>query len=369
MNIFSIIVIAGFTQGMSLVVALNTMKKGDAAAKKYLSYIIIVITLLLAGRFFYSYSQMTPLLYKVLYLGDLVIFLYGPLLYFFFLKLFKTKLEKNYPIYVHFIPAVLYMFLILPIYFYEGYGFVEYIKKYDAVFNLAEVLAIAQNLLYLYLNYNLTKEISKRSKEQASFIPKVSFFQVMLKFSFGCIIFWILSIFDRYVHFIPVEDFLGYQLVWVTLSFFVFVIGIYTLANPEIFDEIELIISSENSADSIENLDQHVVTINSVMAEQKPFLQPKLTLADLSELTGISRHVLSKILNDVYEKNFFEFVNNYRIDEFKYILDQSDSKLKTHSAIALEAGFNSKSTFYTAFKKITGYTPKEYLKQRNAKQS
>ena len=365
MNIFSIIVVAGFSQGLSLVVALNAMKKGDTAAKKYLSYIILVITLLLVGRFFYSYSEMTSLLYKVLYLGDIVIFLYGPLLYFFFLKLFKTKPENNYPIYLHFVPVILYMLLILPIYFNEGYGFVEYIRKYDVLFNLAEVMAIAQNLLYLYLNYNLTKDISKRSEEQASFIPKVSFYQLILKISFWCIIFWIISIFDRYTHFIPVEDFLGYQLVWVTLSFLVFVIGIYTLTNPEIFEEIELINTSENSADKIDDLEKHVETINSVMTMQKPYLQPKLTLADLSDLTGIGRHVLSKILNDVYEKNFFDFINSYRINEFKYLLDQSDSKLKTHSAIALEAGFNSKSTFYTAFKKITGQTPKEYLKQKN----
>ncbi len=367
MNIFSIIVIAGFTQGISLVVALSAMKKGDANAKKYLSYIIVVITLLLLGRFFYSYSEMTALLYKVLYLGDIVIFLYGPLLYFFFLKLFKTKPENNYPIYLHFVPVILYILLILPIYFYEGYGFVGYIKKYDLLFNLAEVMAIAQNLLCLYLNYNLTKDISKRSEEQASFVPKISFYQVILKISFWCMIFWIVSIFDRYTHFIPVEDFLGYQLVWVTLSFLVFVIGIYTLTNPEIFDEIELIVSSENSADFIENLDELVAKIDSVMVEQKPFLQPRLTLADLSKLTGIGRHVLSKILNDVYEKNFFDFVNSYRIEEFKGLLEKSEVNFMTHSALALEAGFNSKSTFYTAFKKLTGKTPKAYLKEKDEK--
>jgi AraC-like DNA-binding protein len=98
------------------------------------------------------------------------------------------------------------------------------------------------------------------------------------------------------------------------------------------------------------------------MRERKPYLNSKLTLAELSEISGINTHLLSRIINERHQQNFFNYINNFRIEEFKKIIDREESKNLTLLAIAYEAGFNSKTTFNTAFKKITNQTPREYFK-------
>lgn len=96
------------------------------------------------------------------------------------------------------------------------------------------------------------------------------------------------------------------------------------------------------------------------MEENKPFLQPQLRIKDLSELTHISTHHISQVINEAFHQNFYEFVNSYRIDEAKRLLKDSNFKNYTYTAIGFEVGFNSKSAFYTAFKKFTGCSPANY---------
>ncbi|BDD02596.1 helix-turn-helix domain-containing protein [Aureibacter tunicatorum] len=100
--------------------------------------------------------------------------------------------------------------------------------------------------------------------------------------------------------------------------------------------------------------------IEQYMLDQKPYLNAQFRLGDLAEAMEISSHQISQVLNESVNKNFNEFVNQYRINEAVRLLqDQSYSHL-TLSAIGFEAGFNSKSSFYSAFKKVTGKTPSEF---------
>jgi len=73
------------------------------------------------------------------------------------------------------------------------------------------------------------------------------------------------------------------------------------------------------------------------------------------------QHLLSKVINEVYEKNFFDFINEYRIDEFKQRFEDPRNRHYTMLAIAFEVGFNSKTAFNRSFKKMTHQTPREYF--------
>jgi len=103
--------------------------------------------------------------------------------------------------------------------------------------------------------------------------------------------------------------------------------------------------------------------IEKLMYQQKPFKNPELTVAELSVLLNIKPHVLSKILNEYYKKNFRDFINEYRVQEFIKMLADSTYRNYTFLALAHEVGFNSKSTFNLAFKKSTQLSPREYLSQ------
>jgi len=108
--------------------------------------------------------------------------------------------------------------------------------------------------------------------------------------------------------------------------------------------------------ESIELIEQGIGAIK----EKELFLNPNLTIADVAQESSVSTHQLSQYLNEQMGKSFSVFINEYRIEKAQELL-KSDSKFSIEG-IGHESGFNSKSTFYTAFKKLTGMTPTEYRK-------
>jgi len=103
--------------------------------------------------------------------------------------------------------------------------------------------------------------------------------------------------------------------------------------------------------------------LNAMMAEQKPFLNTDFSLPDLAQRLGTSVHLLSQAINDGLGKSFFEMVAEYRVKEAKKLLkDQPNIKVEE---IAEQVGYNSKSSFNNAFKKLTGSTPSEFRSEKN----
>ena len=101
------------------------------------------------------------------------------------------------------------------------------------------------------------------------------------------------------------------------------------------------------------------------MEIHKFYLQPDLTIKELSNKIDIPYYNLSKIINSVHNKNFNDFVNNYRIEEAKKRFLNGDFKELTIEAISKEVGFNSQTVFYRAFKKYTNKTPLQFINSQN----
>lgn len=101
--------------------------------------------------------------------------------------------------------------------------------------------------------------------------------------------------------------------------------------------------------------------LDSLMKSEKLFKDPNLKLPDVADRLNLLPHRLSQLLNDNLEKNFTFFINEYRIEEAKHLIQESPH-LKLES-IGYECGFNSKSTFYATFKKIVGATPLVFKEQ------
>jgi AraC-like DNA-binding protein len=98
------------------------------------------------------------------------------------------------------------------------------------------------------------------------------------------------------------------------------------------------------------------------MIEEKPFLNQELKQADVAAVLNFSVHEISQVLNSQMQLNFSDFVNSYRIEEVKERVATGEYRKYTVSAIAEQCGFNSKTTFYRAFKKSMGVSPSEYFK-------
>ncbi|MET0463134.1 MAG: helix-turn-helix transcriptional regulator [Chitinophagaceae bacterium] len=99
------------------------------------------------------------------------------------------------------------------------------------------------------------------------------------------------------------------------------------------------------------------------MIGNKPYLDPALTIDDLAGQLNVRRHHLSQVINQEFSRNFFEFINGYRIDAFKELAVKQENHHLSIMGMAFDCGFNSKATFNQVFKKQEGITPSAFLKQ------
>ncbi|MFW5831323.1 MAG: tetratricopeptide repeat protein [Prolixibacteraceae bacterium] len=115
-----------------------------------------------------------------------------------------------------------------------------------------------------------------------------------------------------------------------------------------------------------ETADNYTEKLTRFITEEEPFLIPNLSLRSLAEQLEIHPNKLSWLLNERMGKNFNEFINYYRIEYFKKLaLDPANNHISL-LGLAYESGFNSKTVFNTYFKKETGKTPKEFLKENDS---
>lgn len=168
----------------------------------------------------------------------------------------------------------------------------------------------------------------------------------------------------------------NFVLVSVVFAIYVYAVGFIGLMKSEIFasPEVEQTMHqiSEESDESTtkyqksglseETARQIVEQLLVLMENKKPYTESLLTLAQLAEMLSVTPHNLSEVINTQLKKNFYDFVNGYRIEQVKKdLIDPSKLHIKILS-LAFDAGFNSKATFNTLFKEMTGKTPSEYRK-------
>jgi len=103
-------------------------------------------------------------------------------------------------------------------------------------------------------------------------------------------------------------------------------------------------------------------TVRKHLEEKKSFLQHSYTLKMFSEETQVPVHYLSGFINKYYKMNFNDFINEYRIIFSIDKLLKKEWMYKKLETIANEAGFNNRNTFISAFKKVTGVKPSEFVK-------
>jgi AraC-like DNA-binding protein len=168
---------------------------------------------------------------------------------------------------------------------------------------------------------------------------------------------------------IPIISFLqGDNLTLASLTLVIFVIGYFGIKQKAIDipnEKIEPKIKSsyQKSGFKIAEQQQYIQRLLQLMEEEKCYLQSRLSLKDLADKLDLSENNLSQLINEGMQKTFYDFVNEYRVEEVKRkILNPKNAHL-TLLGIAFESGFNSKSSFNLIFKKFTGQTPTQFKKE------
>lgn len=107
--------------------------------------------------------------------------------------------------------------------------------------------------------------------------------------------------------------------------------------------------------------------LDLLMRQEKLYRANDLRLDSVASKLNTNRHFISQIINEVFGKNFFDYLNSMRVEEAKHLLEDTSKKQLNIIQVAYSVGFNNKSTFNSVFKRITGVTPTEYRKSFSKK--
>lgn len=206
--------------------------------------------------------------------------------------------------------------------------------------------------IYVWLSYQLLHKSQFKETKR---------FQWAKRFTFGFIIFSVIWLFHLILYIIPsLSDTLlnsvGWYPVYIPLIVLVYWLGINGyIIGYNTFSKTKL--QSGLSRDVVEKT---ISSLEHSMKNEQLYLNPMLKLNDLVIHFGVSQKVLSAVLNQYLGKSFNEYVNTFRVEEFKSRLLTKNSKNLTITGIALECGFNSQATFQRTFKAMTNQSPKEF---------
>lgn len=156
--------------------------------------------------------------------------------------------------------------------------------------------------------------------------------------------------------------------LFLALSVFVILIGYFGLKQRFIFeDELEQIPDMDDEkmkyAGSTLKDDEaikYAEQLSEYMITKRPYLNPELTLTQLASDLDITTHHLSQLINEQFKLNFFEYINQFRVEEVKSRIGNPKYENYSLLGIALDSGFNSKSSFNRIFKKFTNQTPSQF---------
>ncbi len=364
-----LILFLGISQGIFLALTLQIIKNKNKAANSILAIILLIAVVMLMGRMIYfKYLNYTTFRWTILIDG--VIFLFGPLCYLYFRRLIFFNNNKYQFKWFHFIAVALHILFFVYILSLELDDFTTKLSSgfFKIPFLIIEGGGIVLNIYYWFWNFELIKGYQKEEKNQVSFkqglVSFLRFFLVSIGvfLSVWMVSFVFLNFFDYSLY--PI----GYDWLWIGICVFIFVIGYYSLKEPELF-RIEMqstkVSSSQKRLTELEirSLEKE---LKYVIEEEKIFLKTDLTLRDLSERLHMSTHNISWYLNQFSKSSFYDYINRYRVKEFLKKVENDEHIHCTILALSMDVGFNSKSTFNKAFKLEMNDTPSNYIKKRLA---
>ncbi|MBN2280891.1 MAG: helix-turn-helix transcriptional regulator [Candidatus Marinimicrobia bacterium] len=302
--------------------------------------------------------------------------LHGPMLFLYTLYSLRNETRLRKIDYWHFLPAILSWLYMCRFYFFyspEKKIMVDkgLIDDFSIFTNISLVAFILSGLTYPVLAFRMIGKHEQMIDDNFSFDDQLSLNWLKYCIYGTALLFLTAGILSGLKEGLGIQmPFNDDYILYILLVFFVLLIGYFGIRHQNIFieekskNDLELVLPKSKGEYKKSGLKQEVAAsahqkLQQVMLENKPYTNPKLTLAELAELIDVSPNHLSQIINQYEQMNFHDFVNKYRIEEFiQKALSNKNYSLLAH---ALDAGFNSKSAFNHVFKKLKGVTPSKYL--------
>lgn len=376
-NFYNILIAAGIIHGLIFSVVLLSKKKDWKTFKLFLAFSVLALALNNLQYWFrdtklnVDYPQLTSVYIQF----ELLV---GPFFYLFVKRYLGKPIEKGMALLV--LAPFILSSIALPL-FSQRFFSADFEDGFNTVL---ELFTIVLNLwLICYIFYSIVKYERahtvidfNETVIQTKWLKHLLILTLIMCLLWLCTTLFLRQFIDAarsisiYAHYYP---------IWILTSLMLYWVAYASIFKARIFDE-QKAIKQKKSSYSIKEIGLspqlasiHIATspkkktneelfkkFQRLVLEEELYLNPRLSLEFISSRLDISSNYLSQIVNNHSNYSFADYINTQRISLAKQLLLDPDFKRYTIQSIALETGFNSKSSFYNAFKKITDLTPTQY---------
>ncbi|GAA4420071.1 hypothetical protein GCM10023187_54980 [Nibrella viscosa] len=397
-SVYDLLLLFSAFQGLLLIITIPTIQNYNRAANNWLVILLGMASVMLFIRTVSSYRDVAQTYTKLLLVPDFIIFTYAPLFYIYIRKLLfnESRLRANW--YLHFIPAAVQFFAYLPFFLMNSKLFQLKIVNHDwdvqTLFYASGLLGLLFNTGYWLICRRTIQDYKARYQTSISYEQNLQYFNTVLVIQAICLLLWLFTFM-----LVVLEKLFGFNIamvaagsvdiIWLAFSTITYFLGYFAIHQPEIFKlrplqpvtlfnqpepvpepPLEASGTDPDTPSEERALDNDMLVLKQqvelYMKRYKPYTNPSLTINEMAGRLKLQPHVLSKVINEGFQKNFFDFINYYRVEELKKRMEDPRYKQYTLLSQAFDVGFNSKTSFNRAFKKITNQTPSEYFSATQA---
>lgn len=329
------------------------------------------------------YSQ-EPYRTILLYMPTQQVLLIGPIIYFYTQSVLNSNFKITPKHWLHILPALAYLgyrliiFVVDKLILQQPYFYSNGRDK--NLDNWYQILGFGSMVFYFWLSLKYYATYKKIIFQTLSFADKVLFGWIRKYLAAFILmqILWLLF-FLFYPNWGSFKEKWWYYLSFSTLMYYIGITGyannlksivpfktfdnkpdaVIVLNNSEKEEEIGLINVGIDTANPL--LENWKIKITQLLEHEQLYLNPELTLLHVAQKLNSNQTNISKMINQGFKVNFNDYINNYRVQAAINLIKTGEMKRQTLLGIAMDCGFNSKTTFNRCFKKYTGVAPKEFV--------
>ncbi|WP_046759232.1 helix-turn-helix domain-containing protein [Kordia jejudonensis] len=368
LNIFNLLIFAGIIQGFIFGFIVLFNKKYTTKASSYLAICMLLMSLsnlqywLIDVKSVEKYSFL-----KYIYIPWH--WLIMPAFYLFVYKYLQKResLSKRIKIFL-FAPFIFVGSLVIILLFYKflinnNYNFPSHFNR--GIFIYLDFLSIIFSVIIIYMIFKLLKEYELKNQEYDSkeIVSQTHWLKRLISIGLITCFFWIVAIVITIYS--NKQNLSLFYFLWLGMSIIIYYLGYVGINKLQLIKERKKIRATQKVKNNIPKKKNETKTdpVYEKFVEliQLQYANPNISLEQISKELGVSLSSISEKIKKHSGSNFSTYVNKLRIERAKEIFRNPDFKNYTTTAIGLEAGFNSRSSFYRAFKKIEKYSPQEYI--------
>ena len=337
-DIWIVLFIAAAAQGIFLSAMLWVKQAGKKHRSQHLLAALILAFTITLSYYIAYWLKVDDQLAKPFRVIMLFTLLFGPLSWTYLFRTLHNRLPKL--AWLHFIPFVPISLLAL----YGG----EAVKGMEVHFNVFQIVHL---LIYAIANLVL---VQRRGKNQWARNVALSFSGYVLCFMAYYLLSWTGILSDQHDY-----------MVSFGMSIFIYFIGYHGFRAPTFFNGPGNE-KYQNSSLTDSSIDYIAQKLDALMEQEKLYTKGDLKLQEVADRLDLGTHALSQAINVAKGKKFTDYLNELRVEEAIRLMKSLEYQHVKLLAIALDAGFNNKTSFLNAFKKYTGQSPSEYRKNMAA---